>query len=279
MFRYSERPSCRFRGTLLGTMALGAAVMFGCGTTARAQGYGPDPFRPYNSQYNAYIYPVAPSMNYGYNNAPPVVGSAGGYQNYLDSLSGMANGRGGAAVPYNQANRAYDEQFGRIYRPNREADAQFERRQQKANDIYFQYFREKDPKRRAQLLRDYNRARTLEERDAGLAGGAARTRAVESGRARGEAGAARDPGADLGPPAIGGSRSAARRGSGLPVSSAARRAPRPSSPTRAASPSTVRGRKPEDILDRAKATEAPEGGPPPAVAPRRRGQDGPPPID
>ena len=30
------------------------------GTTAVwAQGFGPDPFRPYNSQYDPYVYPMA----------------------------------------------------------------------------------------------------------------------------------------------------------------------------------------------------------------------------
>lgn len=34
-------------------------------STAFAQGFGPDPFRPYNSQYDAYTYPQGPASPAG----------------------------------------------------------------------------------------------------------------------------------------------------------------------------------------------------------------------
>ncbi|MBV8311191.1 MAG: hypothetical protein JO344_12480, partial [Planctomycetaceae bacterium] len=140
-------------------------------TAARGQGFGPDPFQPYNSQYAPFITPVAPGpMDYGYNNGlARGVRGANQFANYLDSLqtsaAGARAGGTGVGTPYYQANRAYDREFGRIYQPNKVADQQFETSQASVNQLYFEYLREKDPKKRAEIFRNYNRARSRADRE------------------------------------------------------------------------------------------------------------------
>ena len=65
-------------------------------TAARGQGFGPDPFLPYNQQYAPFVYPVAPGpMDYGYNNGlARGVRGANQFENYLNSLQTSAAGRG-----------------------------------------------------------------------------------------------------------------------------------------------------------------------------------------
>ena len=128
---------------------------------------GPDPFRPYNAQYDAFVYPIAPGpMDAGYNSAMKGQGVRGAnqFENYLNSLQGTGS-RGGAGTPYFRANRAYDHEFNREYRPNREADARFETNQDMVTELYFKYLREKDPQKRAEIFKDYNRARSRADRD------------------------------------------------------------------------------------------------------------------
>ncbi len=134
----------------------------------RAQGgYGADPFRPYNNQYDAYTYPMA---------SPDMVPSAGGvprmgnrganqYQGYLDELAGTSrqeSERYGIGMPYYRAavDPTFDPKGNREYRPNSKADRTYEQTQEVITRKYLAYFAEKDPKKRAELLRDYNRVRS-----------------------------------------------------------------------------------------------------------------------
>ena len=63
-------------------------------TAAHAQGFGPDPFQPYNSQYAPFVTPVAPGpMDYGYYSGPARgVRGANQFENYLNSLQTSAAG-------------------------------------------------------------------------------------------------------------------------------------------------------------------------------------------
>ena len=127
----------------------------------------PDPFRPYNAQYDAFVFPIAPGpMDAGFNNGLPRQGIRGAnqFENYLNSLQGTGS-HAGAGTPYYKANRAYDREFNRDYRPNREADAGFDTNQEMVTELYFRYLREKDPQKRAEIFRDYNRARSRADRD------------------------------------------------------------------------------------------------------------------
>jgi hypothetical protein len=136
-------------------------------STSWAQGgYGADPFRPYNNQYDAYTYPMA---------SPDMVPSAGGmprmgnrganqYQGYLDELAGAerTSERYGIGVPYyrSSVDPTFDPKGNREYRPNGKADRTYEQTQDLITRKYLAYFAEKDPKKRAELLKDYNRIRS-----------------------------------------------------------------------------------------------------------------------
>jgi hypothetical protein len=165
----SRYPS--FRSPWLGLMSkvlAGWMLLLGAASPGRAQGgFGPDPFRPYNSQYDPFVFGVAPGpLDLGRSRLGPGNGLLGAnrFEDYMNSIQGGAGGaRLGAGSPYSpyfQANRQYDEGFGRVYRPNKEADARFEVDQGEVTRLYFQYLREKDPKKRAELFRQYTGART-----------------------------------------------------------------------------------------------------------------------
>jgi len=138
---------------------------------ALAQGFGPDPYRPYNSQYDSFVYPVAPGpLDYGQNQSPLRSGIRGANQfdNYMNSVMGSPGARqqsGGVGSPYYRGANRVTEREGMNYQPNREVDAKFESNQEMLTDLYFKYLREKDPKKRADLFRQYNRARNRIDRD------------------------------------------------------------------------------------------------------------------
>jgi len=159
------------KSTVLRNTALPLLLGVLLSTAARGQGFGPDPFQPYNSQYAPFITPVAPGpMDYGYNNGlARGIRGANQFENYLNSLqtsaAGARAGNAGVGVPHFQANRAYDREFDRLYQPNKRADQQFEANQASVNQLYFEYLREKDPKKRAEIFHNYNRARSRADRE------------------------------------------------------------------------------------------------------------------
>jgi hypothetical protein len=169
----SRSPSSGFPGLRFAVFALLIPLVSqGASPACLAQsGFGPDPFRPYNSQYDPFIYPVAPGpTDFGYNRGGVNgIRGANQFEAYLNSLQsanlGIGAGasgaglRGGIGNPYFQANRAYDREYNRIYQPNKEADARFETDQSKVTSLYFEYLRERDPKKRAELFREYTLAR------------------------------------------------------------------------------------------------------------------------
>ena len=127
-----------------------------------------DPFRPFNSQYDAYRYPIGPATPEGGQSAPMALSGVRGanqYQDYLNELQG-AGGAGvehnGIGMPYfrSAVDPRFDRDGSREYRPNRKTDETFERTQALITEKYFAYFTEKDPKKRAELLRTFNRARS-----------------------------------------------------------------------------------------------------------------------
>ena len=158
------------RGKWLQSLLAALAVIVGPGGTLTlwAQGYGADPFRPYNSQYDPYTYPqgataLGESQRGGFQ-AGMGTRAANQFQGYLDELAGTSRQnteRYGIGVPYYRSavDPSFDPKGKREYQPNREADRNFEQTQEVITRKYLAYFAERDPKRRAELLRDYDRAR------------------------------------------------------------------------------------------------------------------------
>jgi hypothetical protein len=235
-------------------------------------GFGPDPFRPYNSQYDPFVYPVTPGpMDYGYNRGVSGNRGANQFQNYLDSLQSANLGtgagasgaglRGGIGNPYFQANRAYDREYDRIYRPNKEADAKFESDQSKVTSLYFEYLREKDPKKRTELFREYSRARRRAESDltspraTATRAGTRTPRRSATAAEGGEAAGLRSRDRTSAPPALPSRGTRARSGrtdSGTSPETGPAPPPLGDSRSRSGSSRTV---VPSDVLDRAKRTD------------------------
>ena len=150
--------------TLLAGMGIIAASVGA--STASAQSI--DPFRPYNSQYDAYRYPIGPATPEGGQSVPMALSGVRGanqYQNYLDQLQGAGREgaeRYGIGMPYYRSavDPRFDPKGNREYRPNSRTDRTFEQTQAMITEKYFAFFTEKDPKKRAELLRSFNRARS-----------------------------------------------------------------------------------------------------------------------
>jgi hypothetical protein len=157
--RVPRRRLLRPLGLALGALALGLAA-----PAAPAQSLGPDPYQPFNAMYKPFIYPTAPP-----NGGIPNMGrldllggapsASRGFSDYLNSVGiGTANpfGRPGGGVsrftPYYQSYRQYDEAFGRRSNPNSQDD--FYRDQADRHRRYITALRERDPKKRQELLKE-----------------------------------------------------------------------------------------------------------------------------
>jgi hypothetical protein len=148
--------------------------------SAWAQGFGPDPFQPYNNQYEPYVYPLGPAnpaagQSAGANMRSGVRGS-NDWENYMNSLAGAGRAeseRFGIGMPYYRSavDSRFDKDRRREYRPNRKADQAFERTQELIAEKYLAYFSERDPARRAALLRDFSLTRRRVTRALSAAGG------------------------------------------------------------------------------------------------------------
>jgi len=161
------------RLTGLGVLGLSLAFALGQSREARAQ-HTPDPYNivgEYNRQYEPYLYATQPSAGDMVSNEDRVglnsgLRNANQFRDLADdpsegALGDRANsGRstGGIGVPYYRAYRQYDEQLNRVYQPNKETDQLFRDSQRRRDESFFQTQRdlrkEKDPKKRAQLLRE-----------------------------------------------------------------------------------------------------------------------------
>jgi len=123
-------------------------------------GFGPDPYRPFNQQYDAFVYPVAP----GQGDVVPNEGAmnrfgtsrSNQFQDYMRSL-----GENGGT--YRSQRRLDPKDFReQQYQPNRKVDEQsgFYEKQDVVSQAYFAYIRERDPKKRAELLKEYQKERS-----------------------------------------------------------------------------------------------------------------------
>jgi hypothetical protein len=179
--------------------ALGAAVVTARGPSAWAQGFGTDPFRPYNSQYDPYTVPLGPAFPDAAQSAAALsrgIGGANQFQNYLNQVQGIARSeieRYGIGMPYYQraVDPLYDREGKREYRPNRQSKPVFEDTQKLITEKYLAYFAERDPEKRVKLIRDYERTRRNVTRALSTNRGANPTEALERAAGFGAAGASR----------------------------------------------------------------------------------------
>jgi hypothetical protein len=152
-----------------------AASVFLVGPMARGQGLGVDPYRPYNSQYDPFVYAIQPDYGDVVPNGAAVdrggIFRANQYQSFLSELQGKGASNPGYSIgrPYfrsaRQLSPADAEKFQ--YQPNKETDRAFFENQNLVSEKYFQFIRERDPRKRAELLRAYNQARAQMSRELG----------------------------------------------------------------------------------------------------------------
>ncbi len=137
--------------------------------SAWGQGYGPDPFKPFNSQYDPYTYPMGPAIGQSAGlNASGGLRGSNQFQDYLNALEGAGRSnveRYGIGMPYYRG--AVDASFNRRnreYQPNRQTKRSFEQIQQLVTEKYLAFFEERDPKRREKLYQDYTFSRARFDR-------------------------------------------------------------------------------------------------------------------
>jgi hypothetical protein len=164
------------RGCCLRFLALGLGIAAALApvSSAQAQGFGPDPFKPYNWMYEPYTVPMAPGSVPGGSslsiNARAGFAGANQFEAYKEDLLNLGRSSGperyGIGSPYFRS--SVDSRFlregVREYRPNRKADRAYEQTQDLVSEKFLAYFQERDPKRRAALIRDYQRTRRRVER-------------------------------------------------------------------------------------------------------------------
>jgi hypothetical protein len=250
------------RGSWLGSwlLASGFVLMPAFSATVRAQpGFGADPFWPYNSQYAPYVSPIGP--------ASPAGGQGGGlmprdgirganqFEDYLEGLQGggrNTSDRANIGMPYYRS--AVDPDYNprgrgtRQYQPNTRANTSFEQSQRTVTEKYFAYYSERDPVRRAELMKQYRLARRDATR---IVSGRGRTpsRVLESA-SRLESDSRRSTRTGSAPPVPGtGNRS------GIEDSRIGPPPPVPSTGSMRSSGSSPRGTSPREVLNRSEAMD------------------------
>jgi len=266
-------------------IASGLALLIGLahGSIASAQGHTADPYRPYNSVYDPYVYPSYPGEGYFPNqnqllqrSGPP---RANQFQQFLeeDGLGTAASSSGSTSsgrpgVPYYNAHR----RFNPNNRPNNsEADRLFRERQEERDKRYFEARRlyqeavsERNPQKRARLIQQYAAAKRLAEQDPQRPPGQSRP-------GLGSSAGAEEP---ANPPPSQRPQNAAPRPSAstfaptplretnLPGTPGPRSSPPPARPGRVGSPPTARS--PSQILRESESLDREDRSPTPPTRPR-----------
>src|SRR4051794_5189467 len=248
-----RRPTLSRKASVLAMSLLIVPVL---APRASAQ-HTPDPYNivgEYNlgyqdSMYAAYPNGIGFSPNQGVLQGQnrSGVARANQFQSYLDGLNGggsdTLSGRGrGGIEPYYRAHRQYDDAFSRVYSPNEAADKTYYADQDQRTKKYLEYLKESDPKKRAQLFREYNQESLKAARDFG----AGSTRAAFR---NGTADRAASSGTSAG--------AAARRPSSLLSPSARSRVSAPASAAAPASAPDASSETPDQVLERALMDRAP----------------------
>jgi len=153
---------------LVGLAALG-------GGRAQAQ-HTADPYNPYNQEYESYIFSQYPTVPGAVPNQSILEGRSGtrsanqfqGFVNGMDTLGAedvYGPRRTGPGVAYYSAYRRYDRDYDRYYEANRSSNQTYYEDQKARNEKYLAFLKERDPRRRAQLFREYTQSSRRATRD------------------------------------------------------------------------------------------------------------------
>ncbi len=273
----------RNRETRLGqSLPLGLFLTALLAPQALAQGFGPDPFRPYNNQYDPYVYPIGPAGagGTGAGGGYPASRGANQFQDYLNELQGSGRQRierYGIGVPYYRStvDPAYSRKSDRDYQPNRASQRTFEENQQVIAEKYLAFMAEKDPKKRTELFRAYDRARR-QSAGAMTARRESPARIMDQARRVDSSSATRKGAKEASDPAA----LPREKRSARPSSGGGRSLPPAPSLSRSATGSST-SRSPSETLERARALElgSERATPPTPRSPRDSARPAPPPLD
>jgi hypothetical protein len=165
------RPGVGRSARLALAAAAAACLAWGLAGPARAQSVGVDPYDPWTYQYRASIYPGAVGLSALPNQARIASMPSTSAPLNLDnpfSDQAAATRAGGRFVPYYARNYRNPDRARNAVTPNgREtsyvanANDTFYQRQQDRDRRFFEALRERDPRKRAQLLREIDRPTSL----------------------------------------------------------------------------------------------------------------------
>jgi hypothetical protein len=133
---------------------------------SRAQDHTADPYKPYNQQYEQFVYPTYPtgyglSPNQGVLEGRSGFSGANQFQRFLEAEGdagvefGQGRRRSGPGIPYYSAYRQYDQEYDRVYQPNKTSDESYYKDRNARHEKYVAYLKERDPRKRAELYREY----------------------------------------------------------------------------------------------------------------------------
>ena len=154
---------------VLGQLLLGCVLVGLWCTRGGAQGFGPDPFQPYNSDYSQYVWPVAPTNDYGYNSqALRGLRGANQFQSYMNSIQGQggtaARAGGERALPTTGPTGSTTAISAGSTSPTRKRTSGSTSTGRSPRTFISSTSRRTDPAEAGAALREYNRARSESDR-------------------------------------------------------------------------------------------------------------------
>jgi hypothetical protein len=170
----------KYRARFSGLATLGVVVvsaLLSIAPKAMAQ-LSADPYNPWNSQYDAYVYPSFPGGTGVYSNQEAYAIPRGnrGANRFAEALEDYDRPsvdkdgprvplRRGVGIPYTRAYRDYDRMYNRVYTPNENIDDEYNASRQKREEAYSDFRLATDPKKRSEYRKnyDYYNRQTLRE--------------------------------------------------------------------------------------------------------------------
>ncbi len=150
-------------GYLLAGLCIGAAPMGF--PAARAQGYSPDPYKPFNSQFEQYVYPTNPALT-GQAGMGPFRRVDNQFQQWLTEQQGAeraSRDRYGIGVQHWKLRS--DPALDKLDRLTRKNGRRIDDSAAAISRKYLAYFSESDPTKRAVLMREFVPLALRDERE------------------------------------------------------------------------------------------------------------------
>lgn len=126
--------------------------------------YGQSAYNPYEQNTSQFRNFARPGGSNPFESMSGNRSQSSTYQQEMDKLFGgreTSSGLSRDKQRYYNAFRKYDEEFDRLYRPNLNVDQAYNERRSTRESVYFKAFREKDPRKRADLMKAFERGEDM----------------------------------------------------------------------------------------------------------------------